>query len=36
MDSREEGDIAQLKSVLSSVDVIHIYGETSGAMVSGS
>ena len=26
MDSREEGDIAQLKSVLSSVDVIHIYG----------
>ena len=26
MDSRDEGDIAQLKSVLSSVDVIHIYG----------
>ena len=26
MDSRDEGNIAQLKSVLSSVDVIHIYG----------
>lgn len=26
MDSRDEGGIAQLKSVLSSVDVIHIYG----------